>query len=250
MYIHKCICMYMYMSIYVYIYIYIYINICIYIYTYIQIYIYIYICVYIYEYISYLYIYIHIGAGFFALYKAPDCRYQDSISIYLWYITIIFSTIAMILPTRLLYLRAIKEKTIWIISYDAKSTYPLSVILCLGTFNFVAILKVIYPDEQLIGRDLAISFAYSMSVGSCLTSLVNYFFVIIKFLRTATQSMPLEIGQKVKKRFDTLCSIIVNISAFFTLMALIPIFGLRFSNYRTIFAKISLLGQVKIYIYI
>jgi hypothetical protein len=169
------------------------------------------------------------GAGFFALNEGLDCTSQDSVTKYLWYITVIFSTVAMILPTKLLLRRALRNNTLWIISYNAKSTYPLSVIVCLSTFNFVAILKVIEPDK-LVGKDLTISFAYALCTGTCLLSLINYFFVLIKFLRSLTRSMTAERCLKVRKRFDTLCRLVNYVSPIFFLSSLIPLMGVPLSG--------------------
>mmetsp|Transcript_13058 Transcript_13058/g.12655 ORF Transcript_13058/g.12655 Transcript_13058/m.12655 type:complete len:354 (+) Transcript_13058:239-1300(+) len=183
------------------------------------------------------------GAGCFALFEGSDCGSHDSESAILWYVTLIITTLCLIPIVRLLWVRCVKQQTLLIVTYDAKSLYPLIALLDTFAFIFFAILKIIYGHKQLIGRDIAITFGYTFAPLLCIISLVFYFFIVIKFLMSLTYSMPVEVGNKVAKRFNILTTFVLFIPPFSIVFCAVPFIGIGVPQYRTIFAKISLIGM-------
>jgi hypothetical protein len=137
----------------------------------------------------------------------------------------------------------LKQKTLWIFTSEAKSIFPLIAIITKIEFFIFAVVKLIYKDQMLIGRDIGISILYWLTAPLCFTSLIIYFFIVIKFLKSMTESMSSAIKEKVAKRFDLLTTLVYYIPPLSVISTVLPLFGIGFAEYRNIFAKASLIGN-------
>jgi len=181
-------------------------------------------------------------SGCFALAEGPDCDITRSDTIILWYFCIILTLVCTAPTLRLLLVRCINKRSFRIFTYDAKSLYPLMSLLSKFMFLLGAILKIIYGNQQLIGREIAISLSYTLGLLLTINSLVIYFFIVIKFLQRLTQSMSPEIGFIMVKRFNLLTTSVLFVPPLSIIFCLIPLFGIPQPKYRNIFAKTSFIG--------
>jgi hypothetical protein len=143
----------------------------------------------------------------------------------------------------LLFVRIRKKGSIWIFTYEAKSLYPLTVLISLCPYILFSILKIIYSDQQLVGRDILITMVYMLCPMLTFFTLVCYFFIVIRFLKSLTATMAPEIGNKVARRFNLLTTLIFCIPPLAIITCGMPVMGIPFPRYRNIFAKFSLIGN-------
>jgi hypothetical protein len=136
-----------------------------------------------------------------------------------------------------------KQKTLWIFTSEAKSIFPLIALINKIGFFLFALIKLIYNDKQLVGKEIGISIVYALGCPLIFTSLIVYFFIVIKFLKSTTESMSSEIKEKVTKRFDLLATLVYFILPLTTVSTFLPLFGIGFHEYRNIFAKVMLIGM-------
>mmetsp|Transcript_8055 Transcript_8055/g.8080 ORF Transcript_8055/g.8080 Transcript_8055/m.8080 type:complete len:358 (+) Transcript_8055:617-1690(+) len=185
--------------------------------------------------------------GCFALVGGTDCDGQDYHSLILWYIAILTTALCMIPTLTLLFHRTLRytwnTKIIWGFEYNAKSLFPWFNQLQLFDLFLFSLLKIIYKNQQLIGRDIAITIVYLFSPLLTIISLVTYFFIVTKFLRHYTTSLNPEIRDKVLKRFNVLNKLALLIPVLSLIPSLIPIVGISMPEYRDVYAKISLIGM-------
>jgi hypothetical protein len=187
------------------------------------------------------------GLGCFALVGGTDCDGQDYHSLILWYIAILTTALCMIPTLTLLFHRIFRYtwniETIRAFEYNAKSLFPWFNQLQLFAFFLFSLLKIIYKNQQLIGRDIAITVVYLFNPLIAIISLVTYFLIVTKFLRQYTISLNPEIGKKVLKRFNFLNKLALLIPVLSLIPSLIPIVGISLPKYRDVYAKISLIGM-------
>jgi hypothetical protein len=131
-----------------------------------------------------------------------------------------------------------------IFTSEAKSLFPLIAIITKIEFFIFALVKFIYQDTQLVGRDIGISILSALAAPLCFTSLTCYFFIVIKFLKSMTEleNMSPEVQERVTKRFDLLTTFVYFIPPMSIVSCIIPLFGIGFPEYRDIFARASLIG--------
>jgi hypothetical protein len=183
------------------------------------------------------------GLGFFALVEGLGCDSKDPENSILWSITLILAAISMISILRVLYFRCIKKKTVCIFKYDASSLFPLTALLSQISTFLLALIKIVYQNKQLIGRDIATTILYGVFPLLYIITLVNYFSMVVKFLRGSIEGFPSEIRGKVLKRFDCLSYLILTASPIAIFSCFIPIVGIPLPIYRNIFARASMIGH-------
>jgi hypothetical protein len=132
----------------------------------------------------------------------------------------------MIPTLRLLYVRCMKKKTLFIFTSEAKSIFPLIALLTKIEFFIFALVKLIYNDKQLVGKDIGISILSALAAPLCFTSLIIYFFIVIKFLKSMTDTMSPGIKEKVAQRFDLLTTLVYFIPPLSIVSCVMPLFGI------------------------
>jgi hypothetical protein len=179
----------------------------------------------------------------FALIEGSDCGGKYSQSEILWYFTMVLTTLSMLPPLRLLYIRFMQKRVLWVFTYDVKYLFPPSILFTLMVFDVFAILKIIYRNEILIGRDIVISLVCTFAPILTMVCLVMYFLIVLNFLRGLTVSMAPAIGNKVIKRFNLLAIRILFIAPLFIISCVLPLLGIPLPKYRNVFAKVYFIGM-------
>jgi hypothetical protein len=151
------------------------------------------------------------------------------------------STLCNILLLRFLIVRCIEKKSLFIFRWNSKSLFPLFFLLHgIGDFIF-SILKVTTKNSSL-GNDLPVTVVVYTLACFFFTGFVLYYMVLLNFLQGYTRMMNPISRKKVENFF--------SLSKKLAWLVLLPVFilgigvvvGLKYSEYRVIFAMIYLVG--------
>lgn len=119
----------------------------------------------------------------------------------------------------------------------------MAILLAAFVCYLFAILKIIYGNRQLIGRDIAISLVYPFVPLSITMCVIMFYFMVIHFLKSLTISMAPEVGDKVTKRFNLLSTLILFVPPFSIIFCLVPLLGIPLPKYRNVFTKLYFVGE-------
>jgi hypothetical protein len=119
------------------------------------------------------------GLGCFTLVGRANCDGQGYHSLILWYVATVNTALCMISTLTLLFHRTLRytwnTKIIWGFEYNSKFLCPWFKQLQLFDLFLLSLLKIIYKNQQLIERDIAITIVYLFSPLLPIMSLVTYF---------------------------------------------------------------------------
>ena len=183
------------------------------------------------------------GLGDFSLKAGVHCDINQAV-VTDTYIYILCSNAAcMLLTIRYLLVRCIEKRSIFIVTLDPKSIFPFFFLASQIVGTALCSLKIIDKDQQIIGRDVVITF-----LGACLPlfaqwGLVIYFFVVIRCLKSYTTMMTAERSERVAKRFALFSRICLMIPPTSFAYSMIPLVGLPYPFYERTFAVIYLIGN-------
>ena len=188
------------------------------------------------------------SVGDYSIIDGVDCDINKASVKGLSVIDICQSSIFVVAVTRYLVVRLLAKKAMKVT--DPKILAPIA-FLIFGVCDLViALLKVVYKEPQIIGRDVmfsAISTLFSFSVFLGLTA---YYLVILQFLKGYARLMTSASREKVNFRFSVLraCSwVIVPLCVPTSLSSLLSPF---YPKYMQVFAMVQIIGSgVLVFIY-
>ena len=161
----------------------------------------------------------------------------------MYYLTLSCNTACMLLIIRFFSVRCIEKKSLFIVTSDPKTIFPIFFIMCMIFITSISSLKIINKDQQIIGKDFTMTFLGAFLPLFAQYGLVTYFFVVIKCLKCYTAMMIVERCERVSSRFAILsriCWMILPTSFIYSIMLLI---GLSYPHSERLFATIYLVGN-------
>ena len=182
------------------------------------------------------------GLSDLAIIDGVDCDISLTAIIVVSYIVICTTTLCTVMVVRYLIVRMIDRKTIFIVSRDPRSIFPIIFLLYMIDTLLYTGLKIQYQGRKIIGRDLFMTVVGCSLPTLALVGLVFYFFVVIKFLKSYIKIMPIGRRQRAANRFTMLvmaCEIIPPLSAAAGMM---PGVGLAYPQHLHIFARVYHIG--------
>lgn len=185
-----------------------------------------------------------VGLGLFALTEGSDCDGVDYQSLIIWYISILITSLCMIPTLTLLFYRyfgSIRTAS-WVFTYDAKSLFQVVNFLHLIACFLFSLLKIVYKDKVLIGRDISMTLVFAFALLIPVIALVIYFLIVTNFLRQYSITLKPEIGENVLRHFNYLDKLAVSLPVLTLIPSLVPILGITIPKYRNVYAKVSLIG--------
>ena len=150
-----------------------------------------------------------------------------------------FFCIAVI--SRYLFIRSIEKKFLCYISYEPKMLFPWVFLLQLWFQLLFSVLKLIYKEQQTIGKNLLITLIAGILSVLVFFGLVVYFLVVLKSLRGYTTVLSDEQNMVINDRFQMLriVSMMIPVACFLTTAMLIV--GLSYTEYQKIFIRCVLI---------
>ena len=184
----------------------------------------------------------HTGLGDLAIIDGVNCDLDSAVITYLCYAVLISTTLCTLMIIRYFIVRIIDKKSIFIITRDPRTIFPVFFLLYLIDTIFYTALKIAYEDRQIVGRDTYITVAGCLIPILGQIGLVFYFFIVIKFLKSYMTMMPDERRERVASRFALLvvmCCMILPLCCIFGFM---PVIGLVYPQHWHTFGMIYLAG--------
>jgi hypothetical protein len=134
----------------------------------------------------------------------PDCLVNYEGVRILSYFCIFIPFICNIVIIRHYVILAMKKKSIYVLTRECKSAFPLCFFVVGVSSSAHGILKLSYPDDQqpLAGRDLSVSLTLFFSETFTVFGLVTYLHVILQFLKGYSRMMTSDSKERVHERFE------------------------------------------------
>jgi hypothetical protein len=181
--------------------------------------------------------------GDFSIIQDADCDINQAAIAALSYVDICGATICNLLILRYFIVRYKSKNSLFFISSDPKTLFPICFLLHgIGDFVF-AVLKSVYDVQPVVGRDLSVTLIASILPFFCFCGLVLYYAVIIKFLKGYSRMMRPESREKVDLRFASLMKNSWALPPISLLPGLMPLFGLRYPEHVPVLGMVYLIGN-------
>ena len=125
---------------------------------------------------------------------------------------------------------------------EAKSLFPVFFLAYMIDTTFYTVLKIVYQDGQIVGRDLAMTIVGSLLPIFAQVGLVFYSFVVMKFLKSYVTTMGNQKRVTLERKFNILSRLTSIIPLTSVVFSVMPLFGLPYPEHQYIFSKIFLIG--------
>ena len=182
------------------------------------------------------------GLSDLAIIDGVDCDTSLTAVVVLSYIVVCTTTLCAVMVIRYLVVRMIDRKSIFIVSRDPRSIFPIFFLLYLIFTLFYGGLKIQYQGLNIIGRDLFMTVVGCSAPCIAFVGAFFYFFVVIKFLRSYIKIAPLDRREGVVRRFALLVRVCEYIPPLSAGSCLMPGVGLAYHQYWHIFARVYHIG--------
>ena len=183
------------------------------------------------------------GLGDFSVEYGVHCDINLAAVTNTYYLILVCNTVCMLSIIRYFIVRCIEKRSILIITFDPKSIFPFFFLACMVIVTSISILKIIHKDQQIIGRDVAMTFLGTLLPLFAQWGLVIYFFVVIRCLKSYTTMMTAERSVRVVRRFAKFSTICLMIPPTSFMYSVLPLVGLSYPAYESKFAVVYLIGN-------
>ena len=180
--------------------------------------------------------------GDFALTPGLDCDISKISLKFLYSLIIATSIFNGLQIAHYLILRSYEKKVYFYISWQPRLLFPWVFLVELSVQAMFSIIKLIYGEELLVGRDMNITCLLELSGVLSFYGLILYFFVVLKFLQTYTTMLVKERREKLESQYAFLKAVATFIPPLGFIFCYITVFGIIYPNFERQSTLASLIG--------
>jgi hypothetical protein len=182
------------------------------------------------------------GFGAFSFKDQFYCDINRDAVTTIYYVIICTTAVSLLVVLRLFMVQMMKRNTFFIFNTTGRSIFPLMLFAEMAFQVIFAVLKVIYKDNLVIGRDVLLTFFYMVLPMISHTATVFYFFVVLNVLRLHAIFLPPESKRKLVRQFSISHRMSMLVPPLSFVVCMLPLVGLAFPDFQQVFAKTYLIG--------
>ena len=192
---------------------------------------------------SHLYQYYSSGLGDFSLTDGLDCDINQAAITGIVSLVLAVDISCILFIIRYLIVRLLAKKGVCSISLDPKSIFPFLFLVGMASVFAFSVLKIVYGNQQIVGRDAAITVLECVIPVAGQLGLILYFSIVSKFLKRYVNTFSGVGNDVLTRRLSAIGWFCAGLMPISVIIGLFPIIGLYYPAYRMIFAVVFLLGN-------